>query len=100
MSLDFVETVGRLYLRSSDHRDLAIKKMIYFNESVLSRFAINMNEINEEKLGKLARKSGVELTLIEKIYHTYETFVWQTKISAGKLFELHQSIQKFNETCY
>ncbi len=100
MALDFIDTIGRLYLRSNDHRDLAMKKIIYFNESVLSRFAMNMNETSEEKLEKLSRKSGVDLALIEKIYRNQEYIFQQQKISAGKLFEFHQMIQEFNNTCY
>jgi len=98
-SLDFIETIGKLYLHRHDHRDLAMKNMMLFNDSIFSRYSIIAKEINKDFYRKLSVKSGVDEALVTKIYTLSNQIISKKKISAEQLTELHRNIQKFKNIC-
>lgn len=66
-TLEFVQTVSRLYLGHADHQDIANKKIKYFLEYVRTRWMINTQELNEAFETRLAAKSGVPLHEVKEL---------------------------------
>lgn len=55
-SLDFVETVGRLYFLKGNHRNLAEKMMTHYLETLRHRYGLRTRELNNEFADLLAQR--------------------------------------------
>ncbi|RXK86336.1 DUF4350 domain-containing protein [Filimonas effusa] len=58
-SLEFVETIGKLYYEKGDHRNLALKMTQFFLEHVRTKYKIDTHYINDDFATVLSMKSGV-----------------------------------------
>ncbi|AUD07488.1 DUF4350 domain-containing protein [Spirosoma pollinicola] len=58
-SLDFVQTIGRMYYQQGDHENIARKKIQYFLADIRERYGLNTTVLDKEFTETLARKSGV-----------------------------------------
>ena len=58
-SLEFVETIGRLYFQQKNHSDLAKKKIIFFKEFLRTSFYIGTSQLNQESAKKVSMRSGI-----------------------------------------
>ncbi len=58
LSLDFVQTLGSLYYRQSDHLNLMKKRVLYWKEYVRSHYNLNTEHLNDDFLDELSKKSG------------------------------------------
>lgn len=66
-TLEFVETIGRLYYQNKDHQDMARKKVRYFKDYIRQHFFITIHHWSEVEQKQLAAKSGLELEQIKKL---------------------------------
>ncbi|MFO7657865.1 MAG: DUF4350 domain-containing protein [Bacteroidales bacterium] len=99
-TLEFIETVARLYMQTKDHRDLALKKITFFNEQLRTRYSLNMAECDEKMFETLARKSGADISLVKDIYLTADAIKNRKTISAEELSRLHTMINDFKNRRY
>lgn len=58
-TIEFVETVGRLYHQHGDYRDLAEKKVAYFLEHLRSRYGVNALRSDDDGVRSVASRCGV-----------------------------------------
>ena len=86
-SLEFTQTVGRLYYAHGDHKDIAEKKIKHLLEYIRNRWSMPTTDFNDEFLNKLAGKSGVPLNDVDLI------FKLATKIQAADVVEESALIQ-------
>ncbi len=98
-SLRFIETIGRLYHKSSNHTDLARKKTTYFKEFLRARYYLNTIDTTEDKLQLIASKSGVPLQKVRETMLLVESIRQQKQISSGQLINLHKRIEEFYSSC-
>ena len=56
-SMEFVQTIGNMYLQASDHKAIAEKKIAFFLERVRSKYFLN-GESEDQFVLLLAKKSG------------------------------------------
>jgi hypothetical protein len=94
-SVNFAETIGRLYLQKKDNRNIADKMILYFNEFIRNKYYLNTNHINDEFLSTLSRKSGVDQGQVEKLYRAILHAQNNYDIDDYKLLSLNQQIQTF-----
>ena len=59
-SMDFVQTIGRLYYDKGDHANLSRKMSAYFLEYVRNKYKLLTNSLDDSFTASLAYKSGVE----------------------------------------
>jgi hypothetical protein len=59
-SLDFVKTIGDLYYRQGDHKDLALKKILFFTDYLKQHFYIDSNARVTDIIRKLSDKTGMD----------------------------------------
>lgn len=69
-SVDFVTTVGRLYLQRKDNLDLARKMTIHFKEYVRNRFGLDTTELNDQFELMLAFKSGYPQAALHQLLYS------------------------------
>jgi hypothetical protein len=96
-TLEFTETVGRLYFQHKDHKNIAEKKITYFLDYLRNRFYVRTDELNEELYSKLANKTGISQEEIVTLFQQI-TFVRSRKsISEQELMSLNLQIEDFQK---
>ena len=96
-TLDFVEQVGALYYRQSDHSNIINKKIAYFLESVRSRFMVTTIEIDERLIERVTALSGVPGQQVTNLFNTINYLRSFEGHSESDLRNLDESIREFNK---
>jgi hypothetical protein len=94
-TLDFTETVGRLYFQQNDHKNVAAKKIKFFLAYIRSNYFLKTHEFTSEFMETLAGKSGIELIEIKKIFHLIDWIGKRNVISEDVLIRLNNYIDNF-----
>ena len=94
-TVSYTETIGRLYLQKKDNRNIAIKMFTYFLDQVRSTYYLNTQNLNDEFIESLSRKSGVAETKVKHLLELMEETGQSVRISDVKLLELHNLMQEY-----
>jgi hypothetical protein len=94
-SLEFAETIGRIYYLQNDHKKLASQKMKLFLEGIRNRYNIATNTIDDAFMLKLAQKSQVPQKELERLFQNYKVIENQKSINEESLIIFNQSIDNF-----
>ena len=96
-TMDFVETVSRVYYNQQNHRNIALKKVTYLLDNIRSRYGLqtqNLDEIFEERL---AHKSGVPLQQVRDLVSMVHRVRSNENILAPELMHFSRLIDEFNK---
>lgn len=66
-SLEFIKTIGNLYLQEGDHDNIIDKKIIYFLDKIRSEYYIDTSNLDETFIKRLHQKSGKNLEDIQNL---------------------------------
>ncbi|MEM0996875.1 MAG: DUF4350 domain-containing protein [Bacteroidota bacterium] len=94
-TLEFAQTVGRLYYAHGDHKDIAEKKIRYLLEYIRNRWMLPTSDYSKEFIGRVAAKSGVAVEQIQELFTTAEDVHRTEKVSEGLLHNLSRQIDEF-----
>ena len=98
-SLEFVQTVSRLYYLQNDHLALAKQKMKLFLLFVRNKYKLTLKNHSDEEICRLAIKSELNFKDVKHIFTSYKLISSRTQISSDELIEFHKSIDLFYQTC-
>ncbi len=98
-SLQFIQTVGKLYYKSKNHGDLARKKATYFKDFLRERYYLTTINSEKKNLQLIASKSCVKYEVVEEIILDIESIKQQQNISQTNLINFHTKIESFYSTC-
>lgn len=98
-SLEFIQTVGKLYYAERDHRNICMHKMKLYHNFLRSRYGINVNTITNQLQDKIAIISGVSLVEIKAIYTSYIFIEKQVELSDDDLIQFNSAINNFYKKC-
>lgn len=96
-TLDFVEQVGALYYRQSDHTNIVHKKIAYFLESVRSRFMVTTIEIDDRLIERVTALSGVPWQQVNNLFSMINHVRARSDHSDKELKALEAAIREFNK---
>ena len=96
-TVEFTETIGRLYLQHKDNKNIAEKQVTYFLEKIRNNYFINTSEINDEFLNSLAGKSGVELSGVKDLFGLIKKILAKETVTDDELLQLNDKITHFNK---
>lgn len=96
-TLEFTETVGRLYFNGGDHRNIAEKKIRYFMEYVRSRYYLDTHDLNADFINKLAGKSGLEPDRVQYMVEVMKFMMQKPYIADTELIQLNELIEYFKK---
>jgi len=96
-TLDFVEQVGALYYRQSDHSNIVEKKINYFLESVRSRFFVSTILIDDRLVEKVTALSGVPHQQVLHLFTMINMMRTTSGHSSRDLKLLVTTIREFNQ---
>lgn len=98
-SVEFIETLGRLYFNQTNHIDLITKKMTHWESFLRDHLFIDTNQPEHELHLSIAAKSGIALNDITTIYKTYFWIKTQSSISDVELKRFVNMINQFYTKC-
>ena len=91
----FTETIGQLYLQKNDNHNIADKMILYFYESIRNQFYLNTNQVNDDFITTLSRKSSVPKEEVEALFQSIALINNSFEISDEQLLILNQQIENF-----
>lgn len=94
-SVDFVKTIGRLYLQQKNNQNLAIKMITAFLEHVRLNYQLQTSVLNDDFSGKLALRTGTDPISSRKLVGSIHYARMQKAITDQELMDLHQQIEIF-----
>ena len=94
-TVEFVETVGRLYHQHADHANLAEKKITYFLEYVRHHLGLPTHTLDEDFLARAAERSGVPAAAVRAVFQDVSRIQGSAKLSEADLRRLNDRIENF-----
>ena len=94
-SLDFVQTIGRLYFQRKDNKNLAGKMSAHFLDYVRNRYNLPTSQLYEEFENRLAYKSGYDLQAVKNIVYQVRTLEGQPVVDDNDLLAFNDKLDKF-----
>jgi len=98
-SVEYAETLGRLYFHNKDHRDIALKKYLYFSEFVRNKYMIKNIANQPDEIEKFANRTGVNVDTIKSLILLHQNIVNQNNIDENLLQQFSSAIEKFYKEC-
>lgn len=95
LTLDFADTVGRLYFRNSNHRQLALKRVVVLREHIQEKYLLPETWGSQAFVRMLAAKSGHDEALILSIVQTVARIEQSDSIDEMELIRLSELIERF-----
>lgn len=94
-TLEFVNVLGRLYYRQSDHIKLARKRIAYWKEFVRSHYNLRTEKLDQYFIDELVRKSGREEATIRNLVSVALQIEEEREMSSGELLLLEKQLNEF-----
>lgn len=94
-TLEFVKTVGNLFYRTKNHKNIAHKKITYFLNHIRMHYRIDTSSYDEEFREKLSKKSGQSQEDVDALIHLIQKLEGQKDVSKQELLALNQKIDVF-----
>jgi hypothetical protein len=94
-SLEFIDTISRVYLYDKNHKKMAKTKYNYFLDYVKSKYHVDTSRTGEQFEEILAEKSGVEKEVIGKILQQERNLRSKHNISSEELISFNNTIEEF-----
>lgn len=94
-SLEFLQTIGRLYFLQNDHKKLALEDMSLLLAFVRNRYRLPTRTLDEAFAKKLSEQAQVPLDIIKKILLLNANIRSSSYVSENTLEEFHRLIETF-----
>ncbi|GAB3777628.1 hypothetical protein GCM10028818_25110 [Spirosoma horti] len=96
-SLEFVQTIGRMYFQQGDHENIARKKIQYFLADLRERYGLNTTILDKEFTETLARKSGAPLDETADLVRLLRDAQKSISLSEFDLITLNRAMENFKQ---
>lgn len=96
-TLEFTETIGQLYFRSQDHKNVAEKISRSFLDYIRNRYYLRTQELDKEFFDSLAAKSGVTRDYLVELFDQIKRIRRSAQILEDDLISLSAKVEKFYE---
>ncbi len=94
-SLEFVETIGRLYHQKGKPADIAQKKITFFLDHIRTKYNISTNDFSPEFHASLSRKTHLPIDELQKLFTFISTVQKAGTIDETSLLNLNNQIENF-----
>jgi len=97
-TMDFVETVGQLYLNRSQHQDIALKMIHQFLEFVREHYRLHTGMLDNEFCGRLALRSGMDPERTRAFIAKLNKLRTGAQVGETELLSLSREIDAFKKS--
>ncbi|MBL7777662.1 MAG: DUF4350 domain-containing protein [Chitinophagales bacterium] len=94
-SLDYVNTIGKLYYEKKDNLNLARKMAIYFLEHVRQRFRLVTSDLNDDLVQRLTVRSGMDQSKINFLILFARQLKTKEEVTDTELHLFHEKLEEF-----
>ena len=94
-TLEFVQTIGKMYYQKRDHGNMAHKKTQFFLAFIRERFGLKTNDLGIEFRKDLAEKTDIEYSEINQLFNTIAEADDAGRVSEYVLLNLNQQMERF-----
>lgn len=94
-SLEFAETMGRLYFNRGNNRDIAYKKINYFNNHLLEKYNLKYKDDDPGFVAQLAGKTGIREQDAMQLLSLIKFARSKAILSGDELLQLNNKIDEF-----
>lgn len=98
-SLEFIQTIGRLYHQQQDHKNLTEKMMYLFKDFVRRRYGIRLKDRDEKTMKNLMIKSEISEKQVEEIFTRYSRMTRGEEVSESHLTNFYLALERFYKNC-
>ncbi len=99
-SLEFTETIGKLYFQQEDHTGLARKKITFFKEYLRIKGIPLPEKFSQVAISQFSAKSGVEEKKIKSLFSRIERIENTSRIPESDLVGLNKEIEEFKKRLF
>jgi len=94
-TLQFTQTIGRLYHEHGNRKDIAQKKITYFLSYIRSHLRLDPEPFNNELIQTIAQRSGIEDEQVTALFNQISAIQNKSAITAADLQTLNHQIELF-----
>lgn len=94
-TLEFAGIIGKLYYQQKNHKNIAEKKIRYLLDQIRSRYYIRPDELTDETIEKISRRSGVELKQVKSLFKYINYIEILPKVKEKELKQINSLIESF-----
>lgn len=95
-SVEFAQTIGRLYFNYQDHKNLAEKKILYCMDFIRNHLKIPIHDSQDRQwIAKIAQKTAISETEIREMFDAMQNCREKGQITPEELIALNQKINEF-----
>ncbi|MEN8119677.1 MAG: DUF4350 domain-containing protein [Bacteroidota bacterium] len=94
-SLEFAATLGNLYLNNKNHKDILLKRYLYWTDFLREKYYISIERMEEKAPETIAEKTGAKISCISKILELHQSAKQQKSISPEELLRFNKLIERF-----
>lgn len=98
-SLEFIETVGRLYFVKHDHRGIARKRFIFFLDYLRTRYFVDTSVRDSKLIEDVSKKSGIAERTVAALFKVAGNLEKVNYISQEDLQQFNRQIEYFYKNC-
>ncbi|MGK7395814.1 MAG: DUF4350 domain-containing protein [Candidatus Cyclobacteriaceae bacterium M3_2C_046] len=96
-TLDFIHTMGNLYMKKASHKNIAEKKITYFLDYIRNTYFVRTDTIDQDFYHRLSQKTSKTEEELKKFFDYIHDLQQQKRVSARELTQLNQKIQNFKK---
>ncbi len=93
-SLEFISTIGNMYLQANDHKAIAQRKISYFLDQVKVKYFL-IYDYSDAFVEQLSKKSGNNLSQSQQLFALIKVIQNTKTLPQHLLLELSQQIENF-----
>jgi len=94
-TVNFTETVGRLYLQKKNNKNIAEKMITYFYEHIRNRYFLNIKEVDKDFIAALSGKTGVDIEKTQQLLDSIDYIESSENVSDVELLQLNDLLDNF-----
>lgn len=94
-TVEFVETLGRLYHQSGSFKSIATKRIAALHDYIRTTLHLSTHRIDDELLLRIAERSGVDRARVAAMMETARHVERSIEIDGQQLLELSDAIEYF-----
>lgn len=94
-SLEFVGTLSNLYLNNKNHKDILLKRYLYWSDFLREKYYLAIEKTEGKTAESIAEKTGVNIDCINNIIKHHQLAKDKKNVSPQELLIFNKLIEKF-----
>ncbi|TAE33494.1 MAG: DUF4350 domain-containing protein [Cytophagales bacterium] len=96
-SLEFAQTVGRVYYQQADHNNLGQKMIHYFLANIRERYGLSTTTLDNDFAEALSKRTGVSLADTQDLVRTLQAARKTVTLAEEDVLILNAAIERFKQ---